>query len=174
MPDQESYARFTDENGRMVKGQFNTRLDVFAAKIQDTVVRIGITDASQVEKAKLHELGSNKTMEFEEDGHKYKIKGVPARSFLRMPLGLFLPKALAEVQTLSNQNDGEVDAESIAQSIGEIGVEVVHEAFASQGFGQWPSHISEKYKEENDNPVLDKTGKLKNSISFEVINKETI
>lgn len=174
MPNQEAYARFTDENGRIVAGQFKTRLDVFAAQIQDKVVRIGIKDASQVEKAKIHELGTNHVMHFEEDGIKYKVKGVPARSFIRMPLSLFLPSALEEVKNLSVEKNGEIDTEAIAQALGETGVEVIREAFASQGFGQWPDHLSKAYKEHNDNPVLDRTGKLKNSVDFEVINKETI
>lgn len=174
MPDQESYAKFTDENGRIVTGQFKTRLDVLAAQIQDTVVRIGVTDATQVEKAKIHEFGTSHTMTFEEDGKQYKIKGVPARSFIRMPLSLFLPKALAEADTFIEGHEGKIDAQQIGDALGEIGVEVIQEAFASQGFGQWPSHLSEAYKENNDNPVLDKTGKLKHSIGFETIKKETL
>ena len=174
MPDQESYAKFTDENGKIVAGQFKTRLDVLAAQIQDTVVRIGVTDSTQVEKAKIHEFGTSHTMTFEEDGKQYKIKGVPARSFIRMPLSLFLPKALAEADTFIEGHEGKIDAQKIGDALGEVGVEVIQEAFASQGFGQWPSHLSEAYKENNDNPVLDKTGKLKHSIGFETIKKETL
>ena len=173
MPSQESYAKFTDENGRIVAGQFKTQLDVLAAKINKTVVRVGIKDASQVEQAKLHEFGSNRKMQFEEDGIKYNIKGVPARSFLRMPLGLFLPKALQEVN-MAVEQEADFNVEQVAEAIGTTSVEVIHEAFDSQGFGQWLPHQSEEYIKHNDNPVLDKTGKLKNSIDFEIIERETI
>ena len=173
MPSQESYARFTDENGRIISGQFKTQLDVLAAKINKTVVRVGTKDASQVEKAKLHEFGSNKFIEFEEEGKHYKIKGVPARSFLRMPLGLFLPKALESIDMAVEENV-DFNIEQVATALGQTSVEVVHEAFDSQGFGQWLPHQNEKYAENNDNPVLDKTGKLKNSIDFEIIERETI
>lgn len=171
MPDQESYAKFTDENGRMVAGQFKTKLDVLAGQIQDTIVRIGVADSSQVEKAKIHEIGTSHTMEFEEDGIKYKVKGVPARSFIRMPLSLFLPAALEEAHAFIDEHDNNVDAQKIGEALGQVGVEVIHEAFESQGFGQWLGHQSSEYKEYNDNPVLDKTGKLKNSIDYEVIHK---
>lgn len=171
LPDQESYAKFTDERGRAVAGQFKTRLDVLAGQIQDTIVRIGVTDSSQVEKAKIHEFGTNHVMEFEDEGIKYKVKGVPARSFIRMPLSLFLPSALQEIDSLIDEHDNNINAQKIGEALGEVGVEVIKEAFASQGFGQWPSHKSEAYKEHNDNPVLDKTGKLKNSIGYEIIHK---
>ena len=173
LPNQEAYARFTDENGRTVAGQFKTQLDVFAAKIENTVVRIGVKDPSQVQKAMIHELGTHHTMTFEEDGKQYTVKGVPARSFIRMPLALFLPKALEAIKIIEPEN-GEVDFEEIAKALGETGVEVIHEAFETQGFGEWPAHLSPEYAKDNDNPVLDKTGKLKNSIDYEIIDKETI
>ena len=173
MPNNEAYARFTDEKGKIVKGQFKTRLDVFASKIENIVTRVGITDASQIQKAMLHEFGSYHRIEFEDEGKKYNIKGVPARSFIRMPLKLFLPKALEEVKILAT-NDVKTIPEEVSRAIGETSVEVIHEAFNTQGFGQWLSHQNEEYAKDNDNPVLDKTGKLKNSISFEVIDKETI
>lgn len=173
LPRQEAYARFTDEKGRIIAGQFKTRLDVFAAKINDTVVRVGVNDPSQVEKAIIHEIGTNHTMTFEEDGKVYKVKGVPARSFIRMPLALFLPRALEEIK-LINPEDGEVDFEEIAKALGETSVEVIHDAFESQGFGNWLPHQNPEYAKENDNPVLDRTGKLKNSIDYEVINKGTM
>lgn len=173
LPNQEAYARFTDESGKIMAGQFKTRLDVFAAKVNNTVVRVGVNDPSQVEKAVLHELGTNHTMTFEEDGKKYKIKGLPARSFIRMPLALFLPKALEEIKLINPESE-EVDFEEIAKALGETSVEVIHDAFESQGFGNWLPHKNPEYAKDNDNPVLDRTGKLKNSIDYEVINKETI
>lgn len=173
MPNTEAYARFTDENGRIIAGQFKTRLDVFAAKFEDMVVRIGITDASQVEKAKLHEFGSNSPIKFVDDGKEYKVKGVPARSFIRTPLSLFLPEAIESVKIATSQ-DIQFDPEEIANILGQTGVEVINEAFETQGFGQWLPHQSKEYAKNNDNPVLDKTGKMRNSINYEVINKETI
>ena len=173
MPNTETYARFTDENGRIIAGQFKTRLDVFAAKFQDTVVRVGITDASQVEKAKLHEFGSNSPIKFEDNGKTYKIKGVPARSFIRTPLSLFLPEAIESVKMLNSQ-DVQFDPEEVANILGQTSVEVINEAFETQGFGQWLPHQNEEYAKDNDNPVLDKTGKMRNSIGYEIINKETM
>ena len=173
MPDREYYARFTDEKGRIIAGQFKTRLDVFAAKIGNTVVRVGITDPGQVPKAMLHEFGSYRPITFEEDGKQYTVKGVPARSFLRMPLTLFLPKATKEIRIIESDNE-RLNYEAIANALGEASVEVIHEAFESQGFGNWLPHQSKEYAKDNDNPVLDKTGKLKNSIGYEVIEKETI
>lgn len=173
MPNNEAYARFTDDQGRIIKGQFKTRLDVFAAKINNIVVRVGIKDASQVAKAILHEFGSYRRIEFEDEGKKYNIKGVPARSFIRMPLSLFLPKALEEVEAIDS-NTVEQASEEIGRAIGETSIEVIHKAFDTQGFSQWLSHQSKEYSKDNDNPVLDKTGKLKSSIDFEIIDKETI
>lgn len=173
MPNTEAYARFADENGKIIAGQFKTRLDVFVAKFEDMVVRIGITDASQVEKAKLHEFGSNSPIKFVDDGKEYKVKGVPARSFIRTPLSLFLPEAIESVKIAISQ-DIQFDPEEIANILGQTGVEVINEAFETQGFGQWLPHQNKEYTKNNDNPVLDKTGKMRNSINYEVINKETI
>lgn len=171
LPD-EAYARFTDENGKIIAGQFKTRLDVFAAKFEDMVVRVGITDASQVEKAKLHEFGTNRVMRFEDDGEEIKVKGLPARSFIRMPLSLFLPEAIESVKIATGQGI-KFNPEKVAEILGQTSVEVINDAFETQGFGQWIDHQSPQYIAHNDNPVLDKTGKMRNSIGYEVTSKET-
>ena len=175
MPDQEAYARFTDENGKTVAGQFKTKLDVFAAKMGNMAVRVGVTDAEQVPKAMIHEMGTYHPITFEEGDKKYTVKGVPARSFIRMPLALFLPKAIEEVKILEDDvGNDKINYEAIANALGEASVEVIQEAFDTQGFGNWLPHQSKEYAENNDNPVLDKTGALRNSIGYEIIERETI
>ena len=56
--------------------------------------------------------------------------------------------------------------------LGLKGEAIVQSAFDSQGFGQWPSNISEQYVDlkGSDTPLID-TGVLRNSISSEVYKK---
>lgn len=175
MPNNEAYAKLIGEDGKQVDAsEVNHYLDSVIKKFSTKALRVGITDASQIEKAKLHEFGSRQKIEFEEEGKKYNVKGVPTRSFIRMPLKLFLPPLIEQNSEAIKRFRGRKAVENIMSMVGDSCVEVIHEAFNTQGFGQWIDHQSESYKEDNDNPVLDKTGKLKNSIGYEIVDKETI
>lgn len=175
MPNNEAYAKLIGEDGKQVDAsRVNHYLDNVIKEFSSKVLRVGVTDPSQVEKAKLHEFGSRQKIEFEEEGKKYNIKGVPTRSFIRMPLKLFLPSLIEQNSESIKRFRSPKAVENLMSMVGDSCIEVIHEAFDTQGFGQWIEHQSESYKKDNDNPVLDRTGQLKNSIGYEIVDKETI
>ena len=100
---------------------------------------------------------------------------IPARSFLQAPLS----KKNAVINELKKQigtNAEEIeqyfgesgDMESLAIMLGAAGVEVVQQAFETNGDGQWApnSPFTEALKGSNQ-PLYD-TGDLQNKITFEV------
>lgn len=107
---------------------------------------------------------------------------IPTRSFLRMPLlskegKKILKKAVNE--QLSNDREfnkavGEADTTlltDIANILGLTALKRVQEAFETSGFGNW-APVSEFTKQNRkgdaENPPLDDTGDLRESITFEV------
>lgn len=125
--------------------------------------------------AMLHEFGSTTPRTFMYKGQKITVKGIPTRSFLRMPLRL-------KIKTLSRMD--EVDKGMMIRGLetGQVqhplyrlglkGVAIVQKAFDSGGFGQWPANISEDYiaLKGSDTPLID-TGILRKSIASEVYRK---
>lgn len=107
---------------------------------------------------------------------------IPARSFLRMPLlgkegKRELNKAVNEQLSTDrefNKAVGEVDSTlltDVANVLGLAALKRVQEAFETSGFGQWKA-VSEftmqNRKGAADNPPLNDTGDLRESITFEV------
>lgn len=76
----------------------------------------------------VHEFGSKKD-------------NIPARSFLRMPLMLYLPKKLDQIGKAAWRNLVIQKSVPLAlKQLGVLGENVVQEAFATGGFGQWPGY----------------------------------
>ena len=107
---------------------------------------------------------------------------IPARSFLRMPLlGKEGQKELRKAVNSELSTDRDVNKlvgmsdskflKTIAELIGTRALQRVQQAFETSGFGNWPP-ISEFTKQHRigdpNNPPLDDTGYLKDSITFEV------
>ena len=111
---------------------------------------------------------------------------IPARSFLRASLltregKKVLRKAVGDQLSTDrefNKAVGEADSNlltDIANILGLTAIKRVQEAFASSGFGQW-APITEFTKQHRigdpDNPPLDSTGDLKDSVWYEVKEKK--
>ena len=100
---------------------------------------------------------------------------IPARSFLGMPLSLYLVDFLKKKKSFGDKEIKKAVKEGtlleLAKSVGIVAEEVVEEAFASRGFGNWkenkPSTIKRKG---SDSPLID-TGELRRSISSEAKKK---
>ena len=96
-------------------------------------------------------------------------KHIPARSFLGMPLRLYLAEYLLKKKSFSEKaiqkavKDGKLL--ELAKSVGIVAEEVIQEAFRTRGFGNWaanrPYTIAMKG---SDSPLID-TGELRRSIT---------
>lgn len=98
---------------------------------------------------------------------------IPARSFIRMPLQLYLSEYLRKKKALSQEEFTKAIEEGkeneFAAKVGLVAEEVIQDAFATRGFGNWapnaPRTIAEKG---SDSPLID-TGQLRRSITSKVI-----
>lgn len=93
---------------------------------------------------------------------------IPSRSFLLMPLVLFMKKKLAGAKGFDEATYKKVlETKSTVpwmEKIGKIAVELITEAFDTAGFGMWQPDRSPKH------PPLVESGRLRDSISSEVVN----
>lgn len=98
-------------------------------------------------------------------------RNIPVRSFLRVPIADNLQKYLEQAGAFDEDTFKKVMKEGSyvpwLKKVGAVGVKVVLDAFDTQGFGKWPSWKNPSYSNRNG-AVLDDTGQLKSSISFEV------
>ena len=99
---------------------------------------------------------------------------IPARSFLRLPLEQ-KKKLLKNItknidfEELIAYLEKTGDLESLAIIIGSGAVETINEAFETEGFGQWQPDNPYTTERKGSGKPLQDTGKLKQSISYEVI-----
>ncbi len=159
-------------------------------------IRVGIlqnkpvvgTDLSMADLGAIHEFGA--TIEVTEKMRKYLASQglylrketthiiIPTRSFLRMPLLSSEGKKALQVWSINEKeafieyfNKDTITADVLATTLGQKALERVREAFATSGFGNWKD-ITEYTKKHRigspDNPPLDSTGDLIESITFEV------
>lgn len=98
--------------------------------------------------------------------------GIPARSFLRMPVELKQKDIVDSMANPRTQNAFETgNIKRVYRDLGLYAEAVVKVAFGSGGYGQWapnkPSTIAQKG---SDKPLID-TSQLRRSISSDVIKK---
>lgn len=94
---------------------------------------------------------------------------IPPRSFLRMPLTLYLADYLASKKSFSKQAVDQAVKEGklleLAKKVGIVAEEVIQEAFATRGFGNWaPNAPYTIARKGSDSPLID-TGELRRSIT---------
>ncbi len=104
--------------------------------------------------------------------HEFGTSRLPARSFLRVPLMTMMKKKIDDDLKFSRD---ELDAmvkegnlKILSQEIGQLALEVVHEAFDTNGFGQWPPDKPSTIEHKHSDQVLVETGQLRDSISVVV------
>lgn len=124
--------------------------------------------------AAAHEFGVKKSFTFVYKGEKITVRGLPTRSFLRGPLrvkksaitGLKNRKKIKA--TLFDEIKNGYTGKTL-ELMGVNAVNIIHEAFKTQGYGEWEPNISERYIElKGSNRPLRDTGLLENSISHKV------
>lgn len=122
--------------------------------------------------AYLHEFGSETPRTFMYKGRKITIRGVPPRSFLRVPMKqLFkqngLMTELVKLKVIEEFQEGYT-----GKAFKVIGIEsenAIKEAFATSGNGQWERNINEQYIEAkgSNTPLID-SGQLYSSITSKI------
>jgi hypothetical protein len=141
-----------------------------AFKGQVPSARVGILGS------KTRKIGGGEELSNAEIGaaHEYgsPARGLPVRSFLRMPLGMYLGTYLEQSHAFDREAIKKViDEGSIRQYVARIGIvaeEVVQDAFDTGGFGHWkPSKMEFKSVKQ----TLVETQQLRNSITSEVIER---
>lgn len=96
---------------------------------------------------------------------------IPRRSFLEMPLNLKIPDYYAKLgpQLMRAINDGNI--RKMYVDLGIKGEQIVQQAFASRGFGQWaPNAPYTIQKKKSSQPLID-TAQLRKSISSDVVTR---
>lgn len=103
-----------------------------------------------------------------------KTKGIPARSFLRMPLekrSHLIKQAVMANRAKIARSLAEGDAEPIYRDLGIAAEAVIQSAFESNGFGSWaknkPKTVASK---KSSSPLID-TGQLRASVLSKVVQR---
>jgi hypothetical protein len=104
--------------------------------------------------------------------HEFGI-GVPMRSFLRMPLQMYLQKYLENNKAFTKEALAKVIKDkSIIPWIKNLGVtaeQVVLDAFEFQGWGHWPPLSPRTMEQKKVHMILTETQQLRNSITHKVV-----
>ena len=125
----------------------------------------------------LHEFGSNSPRTFTYKGEKIKISGLPARSWLRLPL------KIKRVQLKGKGYEGKEFFKRVIVSelkngytgvalkfLGRNATNIIDEAFNTQGFGNWEPNINKRYVElKGSNIPLIDTGALRNAVTYKIV-----
>lgn len=143
-----------------------SKLQIFVKSLDDRHhVQIGIFGnksgrkkgaATNAELGAIHEYGSFS-------------KGIPARSFLRMPVSTQSTQVIAEA---TGGSKGLVASGQIVKLLKRLGIaceNVIQRAFSSRGFGSWaPDKPSTVRRKGSDSPLID-TAQLRRSIASRVV-----
>lgn len=138
---------------------FEIRVGILGSK---AARRNGKGDITNAEIGFINEFGSEK-------------RKIPGRSFLGMPLRLYFAEYVKNKKSFGNKEVKEAVKQGtlllLAKKLGLVAEEVVEDAFATSGFGNWeenkPSTIKRKG---SDMPLID-TGELRRSITSEAKKK---
>lgn len=106
--------------------------------------------------------------------HEYgdPSRGIPQRSFLRMPIATKLNSELSKANMFNKQMLKDIleagDFMSWSRRVGLIAEKCVLDAFNSGGFGTWPAWKNPSYQNNTGMLLVDST-QLRDSISSEVV-----
>ena len=132
-------------------------------------VRVGVMGTKATREHKDTKL-NNAEIGFLNEVGSFKRK-IPSRSFLEMPLRLYLASYLLKKKKFSQKaiekavKDGKLL--DLAKQVGVVAEEVVGEGFATRGFGNWvPNAPSTIARKGSDSPLID-TSELRRSITSE-------
>ncbi len=96
-------------------------------------------------------------------------RGIPARSFLMMPLTLRFDRYVPTIGMSIMQGVTTENIKFAYAKMGTLAVSVIDRAFASRGFGQWePNAPATIARKKSDAPLID-TSQLRKSITSTVV-----
>lgn len=150
------------------KANFSGLQQLNKAMKEKLQTRVGIlsgsgarTDENGVSNATIglvHEMGS-------------ATKGIPARSFLRMPMQFKadeITNMVLKKRSKIEQSMAEGDAAPLYDTLGVSAVAFIQQAFESGGYGQWAPNANNTVKQKGSSSPLIDTGQLRESITWEV------
>jgi len=94
---------------------------------------------------------------------------IPRRSFLQMPLTLFLGPEILRFGARWAQALVQRGAGRMVALLGVVGEDVVQEAFSTGGFGQWQPLAAETIRRKGSSRILIESAQLRKSVSSRVI-----
>lgn len=125
-------------------------------RLANKKVRVGIlNDSKNALKAARNELGF-----LTDDGRK-----VPPRSSVAMPITRFIKSIISPMQDVNLNNP-----QPTLDEIGERAVNVIENAFTTQGYGDWADNAPYTIGIKGRNEPLVDTGEMRGSYSYEVVN----
>lgn len=96
--------------------------------------------------------------------------GVPARSFLRVPIGEHLgPELSKDSKIVVDIIAGKVEGVTLADVVGVIAVRTVDDAFATGGFGQWQPNSERTTEWKGSSQPLIDSNQLRDSIAYDLV-----
>lgn len=121
----------------------------------------------------LHEFGSVTKKTFNYHGEEVTISGIPARSWLRVPVKKAMKNKgvtaeYAKLKVIEELEEGKYEGKGL-EIMGMYCKDEIIESFATDGYGKWPRNISKKYIElkGSDVPLRD-TGALWQAVTYEI------
>lgn len=149
------------------------------AKLKELQAKVGVfggrhpgSGESIPDIALLHEFGSQRSRSFNYKGKHIKIKGIPTRSFLRMPLRTRRLRVVGDKELMRRYVIYALEtghANVPLEIMGRQAESVIQDAFDSGGYGQWDKNMSPAYiaAKGSDTPLID-TGFLRQSVTSKV------
>lgn len=147
-------------------------LSDFVKKIGgDRITRVGVLgdggerdsiSSGNAEIGAVHEFGS--------------ISGnIPQRSFLRMPLEL-KSKEFMKAMSSGAVKDAiaKGDYEAVYELMGVKAEQIIQDAFATGGFGQWPPLSRETVARKGSSEILKETNQLRRAVTSDVVNRSEV
>jgi phage gpG-like protein len=99
-------------------------------------------------------------------------KGIPRRSFLRVPIIEYLPPAMVALG--ADHWEQLIFANGFMAALAQLGVlavSVVQDAFATGGYGKWAALKRATIRRKKSSAILIDTGQLRRSVHFKVFAK---
>lgn len=162
-----NFVRLMDTTGKLV-----VKVGIFGNKNAR-----GITSGSRPGKSGLRKVikGSKATLTNAELGLIHELgsveRGIPARSFLRMPIAEKSKEILADAFKGAPALMAEGKIRVILARLGIACEKAVQLAFASRGFGRWAPDKQETVRRKGSNMPLIDTAQLRRSVASQVADK---
>lgn len=153
---------------KIIKSDFNGLNNLVKALSDTRVVQVGVMGKKAMRKGKdatatnaelgaIHEFGS-------------QTKGIPARSWLRMPLHQQTEQIIGDTAAGSMELAKAGNKIGILKVLGIACENAIQRAFGSHGFGGWAPDKPATIKQKKSSAPLIDTGQLRRSVSSRVVN----